>query len=174
MEIEAMIWQPGWKPTTDLEVSQLMRVLSEKIREVKRIVDSAKSEIMALESIGKEAEDKFAHLESKVLNLLGEYVMEEVDEDERKETKTQVKYKLARGEIIVNKPAFKIEKPKDDADLKVKHPQFVKTEEVFQWGEFKKNLEVVDGKVYHKKSGEIFEDVVAMEVPQSVSVKHNI
>jgi hypothetical protein len=160
MDVEALIWQPGWKPTTDLEVSQIIRYLTQMRRETERIVNSAKAEMMALETIGKETEHKYITLEAKLLDLLGGYVMEEVDDDDRKETKNQVKYKLARGEIIISKPTFKIEKPKDDTDLKLKHPQFVK-----------KSIEVKHVKAYHKKSGEVFEDVTVMEVPRSISVK---
>ncbi|WP_336786914.1 host-nuclease inhibitor Gam family protein [Paenibacillus sp. MMO-177] len=170
--VESMIWQDGWVPTTDHEVTQIMRYLSERKKESSRIVKSAQTEIAELEQIGKEAQDSYNRLENKIAALLSHYVMNEVDEDDRKETKTQIKYKLARGEIVVTKATQKIEKPTeaDEVLLSATFPGFVKSEPKFQWGDFKKELELQeDGTVVHTPTGKTV-SVPVVEAPQTTKV----
>lgn len=173
MNVESMIWQEGWCPTTDSEVTQLLKYLSDKEKETSRVVNSAQEEIALLSKIGQDAQDKYDHLKSKITSLLERYVLEEVDKEDRKETKTTYKYKLARGEIVINKPSKKIEKPSviDEITLSAEFPSFVKSEPVFKWGDFKKELELDDdGKVIYKKTGKVLTNIPVVETPQVTKI----
>lgn len=174
MDISSMLFQEGWKPTNDIEVSQMLKYLSEKQKESGRVIKTARDEIVELEKIGKMAEDQYNSLEAKIGRLLMEYVLEEVDPEDRKETDTQLKYKVARGEIIIKKEKKDFNKL-SDAETEVlskKFPDFVKSEPKFQWGEFKKNLEITEeGKVIFKPTGEVTADVPTVDTEKSVSIK---
>jgi len=174
MNVEALIWQDGWVPTNDTEVSQILKYLSDKAKETRRVVSSAQEEIQMLSQVGEQAQESYNKLESRVAHLLERYVLEEVDEEDRKETKTTIKYKLARGEIVVNKASVKIEKPTeaDEVCLSAEFPNFVKSEPKFQWGEFKKELELSeDGKVIFKPTGKEVSSVPVVETPLKTSIK---
>lgn len=179
MNIESLLWQDGWVPTTDNEVSQMLKLLSDKSKEANRVINSAQTEIQQLQKIGEAEQEKITKLSSKITFLLERYVMEEVDEDDRKETETTYKYKLARGEIVVSKPAKVITKP--DAKviailMKVKdYKSFVApSDPVFKWADFKKELELdEDGTVTHKPTGNIVA-VPVVETPQTTKVNLSI
>jgi hypothetical protein len=175
MDIQGLMWQEGWTPTTDTEVTQLLRLLGEKKKETDRIIQTAKDEITELEGIWKEVQDSYGKLEWKVNQLCQQYVLNEVDKDDRKETPTTIKYKIARGEIVINKESKSLVKPTTEKDiqaLKELYPDMFKVEPVLQWAELKKNLEInQEGKVIDKKSGKVLESVPVVDVPQTVSIK---
>jgi hypothetical protein len=176
MEIENVLWQEGWTPTTDYEVTQLLKYLSDKQKETDRVVESAKEEIEMLSRISKDATDKQNRVADRINYLCSRYVLDEVDEDDRRETKTMIKYRLARGEIVINKAVKKIKKPtpENETILTSKYPQFIKQEPKFQWSDFKETIELdEDGNVIDKSTGQIVEGVQVVETPQTVSIKLN-
>jgi hypothetical protein len=169
-----MMFQDGWTPTNDSEITALMKLLAEKQRETDKIVTTANMEIAELEAIGKEVQDSYNKLEHKINELCKAYVLNEVDKEDRKETPTTIKYKIARGEIVINKAKKTLLKPseKDVKILQEQYPDFVKSDPIFQWGEFKKDLDINDeGQVINKKSGKVVENVPVVDVPQTVSIK---
>ncbi|MGE6227599.1 host-nuclease inhibitor Gam family protein [Paenibacillus chitinolyticus] len=175
MNIETLLWQPGWVPTNDHEVTYLMKYLSSKKKETDRVVNSAKAEISDLELAWKEAQDSYDRMNDKITALLERYVVEEVDKEDKRETKTQIKYKLARGEIIVSKSRKKLEKPdmSDELLLSAAFPNFVVSETKFQWAEFKKDLELQDdGTVVHLPTGKsVSVPVVESPVTTKINLK---
>jgi len=171
LDISNNLWQPGWCPISDLEVTQIMKYLKQKRIESTKIVESAKQEIEMLEDIGKDSEDSLAKLEDRVGYLLKNYVLNETDETERKETDTQIKYKLARGSIVIKKSTFQPVEPDDKNELMKLFPKFIKKEPKFMWGDFKKTLSIEDGKVKTVTGDDIASIVLAIEKPSTVQIK---
>lgn len=174
MELEQLMWQEGWTPTTDLEVSLLMKIIAEKEKDARKIVESADEEIDFLRRQQDEACRKFSSYQDRINYLLSNYVLNEVDEDDKKETKTQIKYALARGTIVVSKPIKKLEKPTDEITIAEKFPEFVQQIPKLQWAELKKNLEIDEnGQVIDKRTGQVVDGIPVSEAPQAVAIKLN-
>lgn len=175
MDIEGLLWQEGWTPTTDLEVTHMMNLLKEKEKEKDKIVTTAKEEIKYLEEVGAEAESKYDRVRSRIEYLLGQYIENEVDEADKKVTATQIKYKIARGEIVVSKPSKELLKPSkdDEAMLEVMYPNLFETVVNLKWAELKKRLEIAnDGEVIDKETGKkVTSFVPVKEVPSSIKIK---
>lgn len=93
-----------------------------------------------------------------------------------KETKTQKSYKLLAGTLVLKKATTKINH--DDAKLleyleKTDGEDFIKVKKSVDWAEFKKGLDIVDGKVVDTEYGSIIPDDVCSveEVPEAFTVK---
>lgn len=173
MEIENLIWVDDWRPTNDIEVSQMMKILKESEREKNRLLKNINDEIEILENKGKEVEDEHYKLSERINNLCQFYIKNEVLKEDLKETKTSLKYKLARGEIILKKPSKKIMKPTKEQEtyLIKNYPEFKEEVINFKWGEFKKNLEINNDKIINKKTGELINGLQIEETPEEINVK---
>lgn len=92
-----------------------------------------------------------------------------------KETKTQESYKLLSGSLVKKKAAQKIVNSDENSLiswLKANNEEsYIKTEEKVSWGEFKKNLSIVDGKVVNNLSGEVVDCVSIEETEESFDIK---
>lgn len=72
------------------------------------------------------------------------------DQLDSKDTKTQKKIKVISGEVILKKAAEKIDYDKDKLLAYAKEKgmnDYIKTKEEFNWGDYKKTLNIVDGAV---------------------------
>ena len=91
-----------------------------------------------------------------------------------KSTATQKSYKLLSGSLVFKLPSQKMVK-EDVKLLEYFHQngmeEYIKTEEKPAWGEFKKNLSIVDGKVVNTSTGEIVDAVKVEETAGSFEVK---
>lgn len=90
-----------------------------------------------------------------------------------KETATQETYKLPSGKLVWKKPTLSFERD-DEALLdyiKDLHPELVVTKESVNWAEFKKLLEVIDGKVVDTDSGIVVESISTKEKMGDFDVK---
>jgi hypothetical protein len=176
MDINFLMLQPGWNPTTDAEVNEIIKELSLRCKERDRIVSTADTEIKILTEAKQEAVSNYEKFESLAKAKLEHYVLNEVSADDRRETKTLAKYKVARGEIIVTKPSIQMVKPDDDI-LKNLYPAFVEAVPAstkFKWGDLKKNLSIDDtGKVVDNE-GKVVDCVTVAAVPAEVKVSFTL
>jgi len=174
VEIESAIWQPDFKVTNDFEANQLIKYYKSLSKENNRLLKGIKEEIAYLEEQAKEQEGKTKAYMGKIEALLADYVQNEVDKDDRKETPTQIKYKLTRGDFVISKASKELVKPtpEDEMVLSAEYPQFSKSELKFQWGEFKKTLEISEyGKVVEKSTGKVVESMKTVETSATFSIK---
>lgn len=92
-----------------------------------------------------------------------------------KETKTQESYKLLSGSLVKKKAAQKIVNNDENSLISwLKsngEESYIKTEEKVSWGEFKKNLSIVDGVVVNNLSGEVVDCVSIEETEESFDIK---
>ena len=110
---------------------------------------------------------------SKYEDLLRVY-FEGLPEEDVKETKTQRKYTLLNGSLILKKPKLTWEH--DDAKLldylkASGQKEYIKTEEKPKWGEFKKTLGVMEnGDVINSETGEVINCVTVSMTPAEFEV----
>ncbi len=159
-----------WFIENDAMADWAMEKIAERNKETDRLVCLAKAKI-------REMEDKIVELEVKrdrdnayLTERLREYFDGVVD---KKITATQESYKLLSGTIRRKYKSEKMVK-NDDALLRYLHDsgqvEYIKTEEKAVWGEFKKNLEIVDGKVVDKSSGEVVDAVTLEDIPEKFDI----
>ena len=91
------------------------------------------------------------------------------DTVEHKATKTQETYKLPTGRLKM-KLAGETMVP-DKEILALLYPDLVVQKPDFQWGELKKRLSIVDGKVIDTETGEFVEAVAVEAVPPKFIVE---
>lgn len=175
MEISMTMWDEGFTVTNDLEAGQLIKALQESEKDLKRLTDNIKQEIQLLEAMGTEMNDKHSRLESRIKFLLERYVAEEVLKEDLKETATQMKYSLARGDIVVKKAINKLVKPDEAVEdsLIGLYPEFVKEKKTFNWGDFKKNIKITEeGKAVNKKTNKVIEGIQVVEEKPETAIKY--
>jgi len=149
-----------------------VKQIRKETEECDRLVELAKAEIAEL---NKKIEQSVSRCESSTGYLKGK-LLEYFNTVEHKETKTQETYKLLSGSLIFKKPAQKMSPDKDKLLAYVKAndmPEFVKVKEEVDWAGYKKECEIVDGKVVNTQTGDLLpEDVITVEeVPGQFDVK---
>lgn len=86
---------------------------------------------------------------------------------EHKATKTQESYKLLSGSLVFKKPSQKMNPDKEKLLEYVKAnnmPEFVKVKEDVDWLNYKKECEIINGKVVNVETGDVLpEDVISVE-----------
>ena len=146
----------SWKINTDLAADWALA----KIREIQvdhsRFEGVAKQRIaelqMALEKDKERAANEASFFESK----LREY-FESVD---KKETKTQLSYKLPSGTLKMRKSKLDFDYNKDkllDYAKENSLEDLIKTSESFTWAEFKKKIAIQGNSIINKETGEVLE-----------------
>lgn len=91
-----------------------------------------------------------------------------------KETKTQIKYSLASGDLVLTKAKSDFKAQDDDALLgwcQVNAPELVKVTMKPSWSDVKKRLTVTDSGVVDSETGMIVDGVQYVDVPQSFKVR---
>ncbi len=137
------------------EYGRFEKVVMEKIEQIKIVLQKEK----------KKMENEANFFEAK----LREY-MEKV---KIKDTKTQRKYALPSGELILKKDKedFKLDKEKILEYIKQfeseEYKEYIKTKEELAWGEMKKNLIIDNGQIIDKSTGEVLKiEGLEVEVKQ--------
>ena len=162
----------GFKIDNDNTCDWAIKVIKKETEEIERLIKIADSEIEELqqkkESLRKSLESKTGYLKSKLFEYFGKV--------EHKETKTQESYKLLSGSLVLKKPTQKMAPDKERLLAYVKEnnmPEFVKVKEDIDWAAYKKECQIVDGKVVNVQTGDMLpEDVIAVEdVPGEFDVK---
>lgn len=117
-------------------------------------------------------EDNNRHFENEV-GFLKSKLYEYFTTVKHKETKTQESYKLPSGSLVWKKGKMDFEKD-DDTLLewvKKNRPDMVVTKESVAWGDYKKELEILDGKVIDTSTGEVVEGIFTKEKMGDFDVK---
>ena len=162
--------QKGFSIKDDSTADWALRMIAEEeseFRRLKAIADQQIEEIkMKIDALKERTERKNAFLKS----CLFEYFTTVP----HKETKTQETYKLLNGSLIFKKPKQKMIYEEDKLVEYFKQngmEEFIKTEEKPIWGEFKKNLSIIDGSVIDTITGEMVDTVSVVEEPGAFEAK---
>lgn len=140
-----------------------IRTIKRETEEAERLLAIADAEIKELEEqkekIKKSLEQKTGFLKSKLFEYF--------ETVEHKATKTQESYKLLSGSLVFKKPSQKMNPDKEKLLEYVKAnnmPEFVKVKEDIDWLNYKKECEIVNGKVVNSSTGDILpDDVITVE-----------
>lgn len=145
-----------WKIDTDILADWAL----DKVREIQ--ADHKRFEIVAKERISQlqmqldKDKERAANETSFFESKLREY-FESVD---KKETKTQLSYKLPSGVLKMKKSKLDFDYDKDKLLSYAKESELkdlIKTSESFAWAEFKKKLTVQGNSIINKETGEVLE-----------------
>lgn len=162
----------GFKIENDNTCDWAIKTIKKETEEIERLIKIADSEIEELqqkkEALKKSLESKTGYLKSKLFEYFGQV--------EHKETKTQASYKLLSGSLVFKKPTQKMEPNREKLLEYVKAnnmPEFVKTKEDIDWAAYKKECQIVDGKVVNTQTGDLLpEDLIEVQdVPGEFDVK---
>ena len=178
-ELEEALEQPwdqpedvraGFSVNDDAAADWALRKIAEERAELERIKAIALQQIAELNMKIDHLEEMAERRTSFLRGCLAQYFQTVP----HKSTKTQESYKLLSGSLVFKLP--KQTMVKDDAQLLEYFRQngleeYIKTEEKPVWGEYKKNLAIVDGKVVDTTTGEVVEAVSIEEIPGSFEVK---
>ena len=176
-ELEEVLEQPederkGFSINDDNVADWALRKIAEEQAELDRLTNLATQQIEELQLKIKHFEEVTERKTAFLKGCLAEYF----HTVPHKSTKTQESYKLLSGSLVFKLP--KQSMVKDDEEL-IKHfkkcglQEYIKTEEKAIWGEYKKNLSIIDGKVIDTTTGEIVNAVKVEAVPGSFEVKTN-
>lgn len=141
-----------------------------------RLVALATEQIEELTSKINELDEKYKRETAYFKMKLYEYFNSEETRKNIKETKTQASYKLLSGSLVFKKPTQKMEPNREKLLEYVKAnnmPEFVKTKEDIDWAAYKKECQIVDGKVVNTQTGDLLpEDLIEVQdVPGEFDVK---
>lgn len=153
---------------TDRMAEWAIERIKDQRQERDRLIEIAKDKIARLETQIKEIEDKCDSKTGFLEGKLYEYFTSGIT---TKETKTQKSYKLLSGSLVYKKPKQKIVKADENKLIEaLRGTEFVETTEKVKWGDYKKNLEIVDGVVVDTTSGEIVEGCQVEETTPEFSI----
>jgi len=148
----------------DWAITQIQEAESER----DRLITLAQDQITDLEDRIKELAAKCDRDTAYLKSLLAEYF----ETVKSKETKTQKTYKLLSGTLVFKKPSAKIIHDDEKLIAALDGSKYVETKKTFKWGEYKKNLQIVDDKVIIAETGEIVEACSVEDVPASFTIKY--
>ncbi len=176
-ELDEILEQPedmskGFSIKDDNVADWALRKIAEEQEEFDRLKGLAEQQIEELRLKIKHLEETAERKTSFLKGCLAQYFQTVP----HKSTKTQESYKLLSGSLVFKLP--KQSMVKDDEAL-LEHfrqnglQEYIKTEEKPMWGEYKKNLSIVDGKVVDTTTGEVVDAVRVEEAPGTFDVKTN-
>jgi len=148
---------------SDQKADWALKVIKQETEESERLLRIADEHIAQIntqkEQITQSLENRTRYLKS----LLHQYFMTVP----HKETKTQEQYKLLDGSLVFKKPSFKMAPDREKLLAYVKANNlhdFVKIKEDVDWAAYKKECEIVDGKVVNVQTGDMLpEDIITVE-----------
>lgn len=155
--------------TNDSEAEEAVKIILEAKEERDRLLDLVTVEQIKLEAKAAKIGDTYKSKTEFLLQKLREYV----STVKTHETKTQSKYKLLSGDIVIKKATQKM--VKDDKALTLwlqdNAPEFIKTTYEPRWGDFKRFLSAEGNNITFTKTGEILDCVSLQDVPESIEVQ---
>jgi phage host-nuclease inhibitor protein Gam len=160
-----MGWRIADDETADWAVSKIAEERAEYDR-IKALADEQIARIMEkVQAAERRLENGTAYLTSK----LAEYF----HTVPHKKTKTTESYRLLSGTLKVKYGGTSMKQ--DDEKLleylkATGNADMIKTTEAPKWGEFKKRLEIIGGRIVDTTTGEIVEGVEVIEKPDTFSV----
>lgn len=157
--------------TDDGMADWAIRKIADDVHEFERIKAIADSRIMELQI---QIEQERQKMESRTSFLRG-HLHTYFESVPHKKTQTTESYKLLSGSLVKKVATQKIVRP-DDADL-IKYLRengqghLIEISEKPAWGEFKKTLQIMDGKVVDTATGEVIDGITVEDVPESFDIK---
>lgn len=162
--------QEGFSINDDSTADWALRKIAEERAELERLKSIAENQIEEINQKIKYLENATERRTNFLKGCLGQYFQTVP----HKATKTQETYKLLSGSLVFKLP--KQTMVKDDAQLldyfrQNGMPEYIKTKEEPAWGEYKKNLTIVDGHAMDTVTGEIVDVIRVEETPGVFEVK---
>lgn len=134
--------------------------------EKEKLIDTCKEMIAMYQDKILEYQNSIERLD----NELKEFLFNIIPDEDFKETKTQLSYKFPSGQFIKKKPT-KLIQLKQDCNMNVIPKEFIKIHESVNWIEYKKKLQIVDGNVIDKETGEIIDNCEIVNKPAEFRIK---
>lgn len=161
-----------WEIKSDEEAEWWIERKSEELAEVRRYKMSIENKINLL----KEKLDKAKNEEKNMLANRDFYLQqyfENIDDKQKKKTKTQEKYRLPSLDLVKKYPGPNYKR--DDKKLaewleENKMNELVEIKKKAKWGELKKLTQVVGDQVVYIETGEVIEGVEVEEIPAEFKV----
>lgn len=159
---------------SDLDVDNLIEEVKEKEKEIKRLKKLSEKKIQEVEYNTK---CKIEPLEARITYIHDQLGMVIKNAKDKKETKTQYKKSFISGDVVLKKSQNKIKNPKlkgQEAYEIEKLKEYCEpfTDYKFNWAELKKELDIVDGVVVNKETGEYMGDIIEWEqTPEQLVIK---
>lgn len=157
-----------FKIENDKSADWAIRQIHEAESERDRLIALAQDQITDLEDRIEELAAKCDRDTAYLKSLLAEYF----ETVKSKETKTQKSYKLLSGTLVFKKPSTKINHNDEKLLEYLDGTKFVEIKKSLRWGEYKKNLTIIDNNVIDSETGEIVEGCSVEDVPASFTVKY--
>lgn len=137
-------------PTNDPKVLNYVDKLVEEVKKMKA-QQSEWDEMFKLkvEEVKAKVEEEKTKLQ-RAIDFNMAQIKVSFDQLDSKDTKTQKKIKVISGEVILKKAIEKLDYDKDKLLAYAKEKQltdYIKTKEEFNWGDYKKTLNIVDGNI---------------------------
>ena len=157
--------EEGFVVDNDVKAEWVIQKKRECEAELNRILETSWAMIETYKSVIQTESDRAAEEIARFDGMLLRY-FETVP---HQATKTQETYRLPTGKLKL-KLASERMVPDNEALMSV-YPAFVVQKPDFQWGELKKRLQIVDGKVIDAETGEFVEAVAVEAVPPKFIVE---
>lgn len=155
----------AWKIENDEKADWWIEVHEEELSEVRRLKEQLDSKIDFYMGKLEKVQEEENYIIEKRNSKLAEY-FETIDFKDMKETKTQKKYRLPSGDLVlkIKGPQFKrnnkrLSKWLEDNQM----DEYVETKKSPKWGDLKEVTKVTNGQVVVEGTGEIVEGVEAIE-----------
>lgn len=149
----------------DVKAEWALRRIRERAAERDRILETSWEIIESYKAVIKTESDRAAEEIAGLEGLLMQYFATV----EHSATKTQETYRLPTGKLKM-KLAFERMVPDEEA-LITTFPDFTERKPTLKWGELKKRLSIMDGKVIDTETGEIVQGVTLETVPPKFIVE---
>jgi len=148
---------------TDAKADWAVQVIKQESEDTERLIKIADEKIEAIEAQKEQLRASLENRTRYLKGLLHQYFMTVP----HKETKTQEQYKLLDGSLVFKKPSFKMAPDREKLLAYVKANNlhdFVKIKEDVDWASYKKECEIVGGKVVNVQTGDLLpEDIITVE-----------
>lgn len=156
-----------WSIKDDKAADWAVKKIKEEFAEYERIKSLADAQIAELKEKLETEERRYENNTKYLRYKLQEYFQKVP----KKVAKTKESYRLLNGSLVLKKGTLEYQR---DEELLVSYlketNQFKYLKESSTWGDFKKNLEIVDGKVIDKTTGEVLEFIKVSEKPDKFEV----
>lgn len=155
-----------WKITDDATADWWIERKREELNDVERLEKQIQEKIdfytQRLAAVQRQKEFIIEQRDSKLIEYF-----ESIPEEQKRKTKTLVKYQLPTGTL-----QKKIKAPKyirNDEEL-IKYaeqnaPDYIEVQKKLKWGEFKKQTKVVNGQVIDANTGEVLPITLEEQAP---------
>lgn len=161
------------KITNDILADEALEQIRDIRAEAQRLEMIANARIENIQQQLKVKLDSLGDVEQILIDQLRAYALNL----KFKETKTQKKYKLVTGELVVKKPTAKIEvadREKLTQYAEKSAEEYIKIKKDVDWSALKKTLDIDGDKIINKETGEVLgelEGLTLKEVGEIFDIK---